>query len=55
MNINVRAGSVGHTDRCVRLVLTGSVASIQWFGFSIMEVQTATSSSVESIQLTVAP
>lgn len=43
------------SDRCARLVLIGSDVSIQWFGFSIMEVHTVTSSSVESIQLTASP
>lgn len=46
---------LSHSDRRVRLVLIGSVASIQWFGFSIMDIHTVTSSSVESIQLTTSP
>lgn len=46
---------MSHLDHCERLVLIGSVASIQWFGLLIMEVHTATSSDVESIQVTVSP
>lgn len=42
-------------EQCVRFVLMGKVASIQWFWFLIMDVHTEISSSVESIHLTFSP